>query len=312
MKKQLIPMLLILVLALMISIPAMADDAREDWDARCNWAISQDATLYAASLREDATATEPYEFSPIGTLPAGTKVSIRSSAQGMREVSYWNDGVCSGWVEEASVIWSSSSSASQETAAPSDAWSALEVTLSLGEGQNVPVTLQSLGTAQSIVYDGQQMLTVNTADLHWETQAEDHQRLGIIHAPSTGKATLRANASSSARKLGDCEDGRIVVVLKVGATWTRILCDGQEGCVLTAAVTLCDAVPGEDFSCAVLTYKGRTDASAAISVYTAANGKRRIDQWRAGKAVVVLGETGSWTEIEIDGWRGFVKSSYLE
>jgi len=312
MNKRLITALLAIVLALMISIPAMADETREDWDARCNWAITQDAALYSASLREDATATEPYDFSPVGTLPAGTKVSIRSSVQGMREVSYWNDGICTGWVEEASVVWSSSSSASQEAAAPSDAWSALEVTLSLDEGENIPVTLQTLGTAQSIVHDGQKMLTVNTADLSWETQAEDHQRLGIIHAPSTGKATLRASASSSARKLGDCEDGRIVVVLKVGATWTRILYDGQEGCVLTAAVTLHSAVPEEDFSSATLTYKGRTDASAAISVYTATNGKRRIDQWRAGKAVVVLGETGSWAEIEIDGWRGFVKSAYLE
>lgn len=312
MNKRLIPALLATVLALIFSTPAMADDAREDWDASCNWAIAQDATLYAASVQENATATEPYEFSAIGTLPAGTKVSIRSSAQGMREVNYWDDGICSGWVEEAAVIWASSSSASHVAAEPSDTWSALAVTLTLESGESIPVTLQTLGAARSIVHDGQKMLTVNTADLHWETQAEDHQRLGVIYAPSTGKATLRASASSSARKLGDCADGRIVVVLKVGATWTRILYDGQEGCVLTAAVTLCGAVPEENFSSAILTYKGRTDASAAISVYTATNGKRRIDQWRAGKEVVVLGETGSWAEIEIDGWHGFVKSSYLE
>ena len=122
----------------------------------------------------------------------------------------------------------------------------------------------------------------------------------------------RASASSSARKLGDCADGRIVIVLKVGATWTRILCDGQEGCVLTAAITLCGAVPEESFSSAALTHNGRTDASTAISVYTSPNGNRRIDQWRAGRSVVVLGETGSWAEIEIDGWHGFIKSAYLE
>lgn len=334
MKKRLIPALLVLALVLIVSIPAMAASTQEEWDASCNWVISNSTTLYTASIKEESTATDLYEFSAIGTLPAGTKVSIRSSAQGMREIYYWNGGKRSGWVEDSAVRWfgsgssssgssgsvststnigsSSSSGSGRRVNKPTDTWEALDVTLSLGEDESTSVTLQTLGTAQCVVYDGKELTTVNTVDLHWETEAEDDQRLGVIYAPKTGKATLRASASSSARKLGDCEDGRIVIVLKVGSTWTRILYDGEEGCVLTAALKLCGAVPEEDFSTATLAYKGRTDSSATISVYTATNAKRKIKQWRVGNDVVVLGETGSWTEVEIDGWHGFVKSAYLE
>ena len=141
---------------------------------------------------------------------------------------------------------------------------------------------------------------------------DENLDVAVIYAPKTGKATLRASASTKAKSLGQCEAGRIVVVLKGGSTFTRVLYDGKEGCILTSALTLCGAVPEEDFSTATLSYKGRTDSSATISVYTATNGKRRIDQWRVGNDVVVLDENGSWTEVEIDGWHGFVKSDYLQ
>lgn len=344
MMKRLIPTLLLLA-AILLTLPALAASTEEEWNASCNWVISHDTTLYSASIRDDATtATDLYEFTPIGSISAGARVSIRSSAGGMREISYWNGGQRTAWVEDSAVRWagggssggsssggsssggsssggsssvgsssgSRPSSSSKKTTTSSDAWEDLDVTLNLEDGETTSVTLEVLGTAQSIVFDGEEMLTVNTEDLYWETEADDDQRLGIVYAPRTGKATLRASASTSAKSLGQCDAGHIVIVLKVGSTFTRVLYDGKEGFILTNALTLCGAVPEEDFHTATFIYKGRTDSSATISVYTAKSTSRKIKQWRVGNEVVVLSESGAWSEVEIDGWHGWCKSEYLD
>lgn len=323
MKKRLYACIL-LVAALLMAIPALAATSKEEWDKSCNWVIVRDATLYSASFKEDVTtATDLYDFTPFGSIAAGEKVSIRSSASGYREIYYWNNGKRSAWVEDSAVRWAggssssgssssgSSSSGSRRTSV-SDTWEDLDVTLMTDDGETTSVTLQELGTAQCVVWDGHQKLTVDTEDLSWETEADDEHRLAIIYAPKTGKATLRASASSKAKSLGQCKDGRIVVVLKVGSTFTRVLYEGKEGCVLTSALTFSGAVPADEFTTATLAYKGRTDSSATISVYTATSAKRKIDQWRVGNEVVVLNEKGSWSEVEIDGWHGFVRSDYLK
>ncbi len=317
---------LLLLAACLLNTPALAISTEEEWNASCNWVIAHDTTLYTASLREDATTpSDLYHFAAFSSIAAGSRVSIRSTSGNMREIYYWEGEKRSAWVEESAVRWagdgstdsestggSVSSSSARKTVQSSGVWADLDVTLYLGEGETKPVTIETLGTAQSVVFDGKEMLTVSTEDLHWETEAKDEQRLGIIYAPKTGKATLRASASTKAKSLGQCDAGRIVMVLKVGSVFSRIVYDGQEGCVLTDALTLCGAVPEADFSAATLSYKGRTDSSATISVYTAKDAQRKIQQWRVGNEVVKLGESGSWTEIEIDGWRGWCKSAYLE
>ena len=373
MKKHLTICLLLLA-ALLMAIPALAASTKEEWEASCNWEISHSTTLYSMAYNDDvASGTDLYTFTPIGTIAKGEKVSIRSSAEGMREIYYWDGGRRSAWVEESAVRWVGSSSDDNEgntdqggdnneggdtgdtgdsgntdsgntgnggntgsgsgnsgnTSKPSsgstnrpssssnrntvsDTWEDFDLTLILEEGETKSVTLQTLGTAQCIVFDGTTKLTVNTEDLVWETEADDDQRLAIIYAPKTGKATLRASASSSAKAIDQCLDGRIVVVLKVGSTFTRVLYEGKEGCVLTAALTFTGSVPAGEFDVATLCYKGRTDSSATITVYTAKTAKRKINQWRVGTEVVVLNVEGNWSEVEIDGWHGWVKNDYLQ
>lgn len=311
--------LVMLIAAMLMVVPALAASTEEEWNASCNWEISHDATLYSASFKDDvSTGTDLYNFTPFGTISAGEKVSIRSSSSGYREINYWNGGKRSAWVEDSAVRWvggafsSTGSSSGGRRTNVSDTWESLDMTLRLAGDESIPVTLQELGTAQCVVWDGDEMRTVLTEDLYWETEADDDERLAVIYAPKTGQATLRASASSKAKSLGQCEDGRIVIVLKVGSTFTRVLYEGKEGCVLTSALKLCGAVPEDEFSTAILSYKGRTDTSATISVYTAKSAKRKIRQWRVGNDVVVLSQSGSWSEIEIDGWHGWVKSAYLE
>lgn len=328
MMKRLIPILL-LCAALLLTLPALAASTEEEWNASCNWVISQNTTLYSASFGEDATtATDLSVFKPFGTISAGAKVSIRSSANGMREIYYWNGGKRSAWVEDSAVRWAGSSSGSsssgssgsttgtnlgsRKTVKSSGVWKALDVTLYLGEGETMPVSLEQLGTAECIVFDGEAMQTVLTENLYWETKAEDDQRLGIVYAPKTGKATLRASDSTKAKSLMQCKAGMIVVVLEVDDLFTRVMCEGKEGYILTNALTLCGAVPEEDFTHATLAYKGRTNTSSTVPVYSARTSGWKIKQWRVGNEVVKLNEVGKWSEIEIEGWHGWVKTEYLK
>ena len=323
MMKRLYAILLICA-ALVMALPALAEDQdpQAAWDESCNWVIAYDVTLCDAVLKSDLTdSTTLYDFIPAGEIAQGTKVSIRSSYDGMREIAYWADGQAIGWVEADAVIWDGGASIlSGEEAEPaptfeaSNTWQALEMALIIEDGTEIPVILQELGSAQCVVFDGENLLTVATADLRWATvdPVEDHQRLAMIYAPKTGKATLRASASTSAKSLGQCQEGRLVVVLKVGSTFTRVLYEGQEGCVLTDALAFLGVVPKDSVTAATLSYNGRTDTSATISVYTAETAKRKIDQWRVGNEVIVLNRGEQWSEIELEGWHGWVKTEYLQ
>lgn len=316
--KKLLCALLLLTAVLLMTFPALAEGAQEEWNARCNWAIDHDTPLYSAALKADVSnATDLYEFTAAGMLPADTPVRIRSTSGAMREILYWDGGECTGWVESSAVRWiAGNPSAAESASIPdmdfTDAWKALPVTLNLGEGNSEPVTLQQLGAARSIVHNGAEFKAVPTEDLYWESEADAEHRLAIIHAPKTGKATLRASASSKAKSLGQCEAGRVVIVLKVGSTFSRVLYDGQEGCVLTDALLFTASVPEKEHATATLCYNGRTDTAATISVYADQSTQRKIGQWRVGNEVVVVSESGDWREVEIDGWHGWVKADFLK
>ncbi|MBQ8556325.1 MAG: hypothetical protein IJ438_10710 [Clostridia bacterium] len=319
MKKALFAILMLC--ALCFALPAMAADTKEEWNASCNWVITSDATLYTATVSDDVTtATDLYEYTPVGTIAAGSRVSIRSSSGGMREISYWNGGVRSGWVQDSYVRWAAASTEEVEAgtttggkkAQSSGLWEDFPVKLAREDGTVVTVTLEELGTAQCVVFDGEEMLTVATESLSWDTEAPEDKAMAVIYAPRTGKCTLRASASNSAKAIGQCEAGKIVIVLKVGKVYTRILYDGKEGCVLNSTLTFSPVVSADEYTTAMLSYQGRTDSSATISMYTATDAERKLDQFRVGNEVVVLGEKGTWTEIEIDGLHGFVKTKYLD
>lgn len=337
---------LLLVCILLTAVPAFAASTKEEWDASVNWVIAYSTTLYSASYADVTSGTDLYEFSPIGSIAAGERVSIRSASGSMLEIYYWRSGKRSAWVNESAVIWAGGSSSSGGSSSGSSGgsgsssggsattgtdlpsysgggsprravksngiWDNFDVTWVQEDGTETGVIIQTLGTAQCEVFDGEQMLTVPTEQLEWETEADDEHRLAVIYAPRTGKCTLRESASSKAKAIDQCDAGRIVIVLRVGEAWTRILYEGKEGLVLNSTLEFYPVVPVDEFDTATLVYKGRTNSTATISLYASASTSQRIDQWRVGNEVVTLGEKGNYTEVEIDGWHGFVKTEYLD
>ena len=165
----------------------------------------------------------------------------------MRNVRYWNgSGTSSGWVDSAALVWVGSNSSkpkpsgSRATASdlsrkPDDTWSSLTVTYSDGDEAQT-VSLQTLGVAMSEIYMDGEFLRVPTASLSWETEADDDQRIAVIYAPSTGKCTMREEASKKGKIIMTCKAGRVVTVLRVGDVYTRIVYDGVEGLVLNSCL----------------------------------------------------------------------------
>ena len=88
----------------------------------------------------------------------------------------------------------------------------------------------------SEIYMDGEFLRVPTASLSWETEADDDQRIAVIYAPSTGKCTMREEASKQGKIIMTCKAGRVVTVLRVGDVYTRIVYDGVEGLVLNSCL----------------------------------------------------------------------------
>lgn len=317
-----IALLFLTLCALLFVFPASAADTQEEWDASCNWVIASDTKLYTASYKGDGE-TVLYEFTPVGAIAAGKRVKVRSSYGEMRQISYWLGGQRTAWIRAEDVSWSNAAASapkkistyygSAAVATKYDGkWKDLEVYLQAANGAEKDVFIVTLGSAQCLIHDGETEKLVPTADLVWPTEAPEDKQLAVIYAPRTGKATLRASDSTKARSRGQCKAGRLVVVLVPGETFTQIMYDGKEGYILTSALQFIPIAGKDEAPVKTLVYQERTDSSATISLYTDAKAKRKIDQFRVGNEVSTFGENGKWTEVEIDGWRGFLKTEYLQ
>ncbi len=321
-----------LLLALMLACLALPAFA-------ATYETTRSCTVYSATelvSNPDGLDTTPeptYIFQAIGSLPAGVTVTPIKSYGGKRQVHcssmgyVWIDGDAIGRVDDSAEVddhgptirpgntgGTGGTGASREPAKPksSGIWKNFKLTLLQSDGTEIPVTLETLGSARCVVFDGQEMLTVNTTDLIWESDAPEEKRIAYIYAPRTGKCSLRSKASDNYRTLRYCEAGRLVIVLRVGQVYTRILYEGTEGFVLTGALQFLPIAQPDDFTVTTLMYEGRTDSAATISMYHTASADRKLKQFRVGKEAELLGEQDTWAEIELEGMHGFVKPAYLE
>lgn len=324
--------LLLAVLLACLALPALA----------ATYETTRSCTVYSATELVDNpdgldTTPEPtYVFEAIGSLPAGVAVTPIKSYGGKRQVHcssmgyVWIDGDAIGRVDDSAEVddqgptirpgdndengGNGGTGASREPEKPksSGVWKNFKLTLLQSDGTEIPVTLETLGSARCVVFDGQEMLTVNTADLIWETDAPEDKKIAYIYAPRTGKCSLRSKASTNYRTLRRCDAGRLVIVLRVGQVYTRILYEGTEGFVLTGALQFLPIAQPDDFTVSTLAYEGSADSAATISLYHTASTDRRLKQFRVGKEAELLGEGEPWAEVELEGMHGFVKSAYLQ
>ena len=248
------------------------------------------------------------------------KMNLGTSYPTYAEVRYWNgSGTSSGWVNSAALVWVGSNSSkpkpsgSRATASdlsrkPDDTWNSLTVTYSDGDEAQT-VSLQTLGVAMSEIYMDGEFLRVPTASLSWETEADDNQRIAVIYAPSTGKCTMREEASKKGKIIMTCKAGRVVTVLRVGDVYTRIVYDGVEGLVLNSCLKFYETPDEDTFTTGLLSAKGKTNTTATVSVYQLTKSRRRLDKIRVGAYLAVMDKVGEWYEVDVNGWHGFVKDA---
>ncbi len=311
-------LMLLTTFCLLLMTTALAETEAE-WNAKCEWKTGTGTTLYAVT-QGTATSSDLSDFVPVGTLPANTYVGILERSGNMRNVRYWNgSGTSSGWVDSAALVWVGSNSSkpkpsgSRATASdlsrkPDDTWNSLTVTYSDGDEAQT-VSLQTLGVAMSEIYMDGEFLRVPTASLSWETEADDNQRIAVIYAPSTGKCTMREEASKKGKIIMTCKAGRVVTVLRVGDVYMRIVYDGVEGLVLNSCLKFYETPDEDTFTTGLLSAKGKTNTTATVSVYQLTKSRRRLDKIRVGAYLAVMDKVGEWYEVDVNGWHGFVKDA---
>lgn len=325
--KRVVSLLLATMLAVSVFSIACAETL-EEWNASCSWIISGNATLYSRVKEEGSEGTgETYSFHAVGSLSSGTRVKLSGAEMdGKRQIVYWAGGQAGGWVDDGHLIWvGSEDDLNGKTPVTTDSavtsriqvntmpgWDKLDVTLTHEDGATQPVKLITIGTAECLVSDGESSFQVPTAHLSWTTEAPEEKRLACIYAPKTGKCALRAKAKADSRTLAQCAAGSIVVVLKVGTSFSRVLYEGREGFVRTACLQYLVPPAPDTYTHAQLKYEGKTTGSATVAIFYQIETGCRIRQFRVGTEVVVLGEDKAWSIVEVGGLHGYVRTAYLE
>lgn len=176
---------------------------------------------------------------------------------------------------------------------------------------DVQVVLEQLGTQKSLITYQGVTSEVATAELNFGVDISEDKRIASVCAPRTGKASLRAKASTSADVIKKCKAGTIVVVLEYGKKFCKIQYDGSVGYILTSCLRF-HASDETPISTGVLSYKGKATGSTTINIRASADGdSAKIAEWRTGTEVLVFTKENNWYEIEANGMRGYVKAEFL-
>jgi len=170
--------------------------------------------------------------------------------------------------------------------------------------------IEQLGLLTAIVRENHENREVPTSELVLEGVAPEYQ-LAVIHAPKSGKCTMREKPSKKSDMVKNCKAGRIAIVLEWGKEYTRILYNNAEGYVLTSCLKFY-AADTEVLGTGTLTWEGKATGRAKINVRSAADkSAKKIGEWKTGTQVTVFALRDGWYEIEFEGQHGYVMEKYL-
>lgn len=176
---------------------------------------------------------------------------------------------------------------------------------------SVQIGLVQLGAYTSVIeYEGRE-LTVPTAELQFSADVPEDKQVAYIHAPRSGKCSLRAKASDNAQVLVKCKAGTVVQVVSYGKNYCRIVYEGQVGYVQTACLKFLDTT-AEPMCTWPLSYNGKMTGNAEVPIRNdKSNDSAIIVKLRSGTEVTVFSKSGAWYEVEHEGLHGFVHKNFL-
>lgn len=175
----------------------------------------------------------------------------------------------------------------------------------------VLISLVKLGIHTSVVQHQGHEVEVPTTELQFSATVPEGKRIASILAPRTGRCYLRTKASSKADIMDKCKAGTIVQVIKYGKSYCQIVYEGQVGYVQTACLTFLDPAV-TIMGTTVLTYNGKATGNAQVPIRNTANNDSAIViKARSGTVVTVLGKSGKWYEVELEGMHGYVHQNFI-
>ena len=177
------------------------------------------------------------------------------------------------------------------------------------EGESVEVL--ALNTRLTRIKRDREELTVRTCELTFNTTAKKGCQMAMINTPKSGRATMFKRASSKAAIIYKCQTNRIVAVMDATKRFAHLHYADADGYVSTGSITYVEPWTG-DIEVAYIAYKGKPTAKTTVKVRQKASGSSRVlDEFRCGTQVVVIGQNGKWTEIEVENLHAFILTEFL-
>ena len=179
-----------------------------------------------------------------------------------------------------------------------------------GTVSEVQVVYMGIGRSM-ITLNGQDRL-VNTADLHWATEAPEDKVLAVIDTPKNGYAWIRMkpNTKITTAKIEQCRMDRVVRVLNTGKQWTFIDHDGRRGYVKTASLEFF-ANDHTNFQTGLLSVKGKTTGNDTCNVRSRDDKHRVLAEYPLGTPVTVFDVIDDFAQIDICGWHCTVNAKFV-
>ena len=185
-----------------------------------------------------------------------------------------------------------------------------ETSASEENAQGVSVKVERIGLYHSIIHMDGEKKEVLTRELTFAEGITDSMRVAVIHAPRTGKCTLRAKPSDNGKAIRQCKAGQVAALLEYGQDYCRVLYDGETGYVQTSCLMFHDNAnePTEG----MLTYNGKGTGKTTINIRcTEDKGSAKVAEWPTGTTVSVFAYEDGWYRIEYNGVHGFVMEEFL-
>lgn len=177
--------------------------------------------------------------------------------------------------------------------------------------QGLAAQIDVLSSYESQITVGGEKLTVLTSELKFESTVKETERLAVIYAPKTGKATLRAKASQSAAMVKNCKAGRYALVLEKGKNFSKIYYNNAVGYIRTDCLKFYP-IATKPYAEGILSLNGYTTGNAEINIRNKADyGTHISGTYKTGTVIRVISIGDTWTEVEIDRIRGYIQTKFL-
>lgn len=177
--------------------------------------------------------------------------------------------------------------------------------------QGYAAQIDVLSSYESVITVNGEKITVLTSELEFSSTAKEEERLAVIYAPKTGKATLRKKASQNAAMVKNCKGGRYALVLEKGRNFSRIYYNNAVGYIRTDCLKFYP-IAAAPYPEGLLSLNGYTTGNAEINIRNKADyGTHICGTYKTGTAVRVIEIGDIWTEVEIDRIRGFIQTKFL-